>query len=77
MFLLLSQIFFHPLIAGLVLAAVLAAIMSTMSSQMIVCSSALVEDLYNLMGRKGSPKSLVLLGRLLMPWTRTRTGEAS
>ncbi|WP_279403197.1 hypothetical protein [Arthrobacter sp. JCM 19049] len=48
----------------LVLAAVLAAIMSTMSSQMIVCSSALVEDLYNLMGRKGSPKSLVLLGRL-------------
>ena len=63
-FLLLSQIFFHPLIAGLVLAAVLAAIMSTMSSQMIVCSSALVEDLYNLMGRKGSPKSLVLLGRL-------------
>ncbi len=46
------------------LAAVLAAIMSTMSSQMIVCSSALVEDLYNLMGRKGSPKSLVLLGRL-------------
>lgn len=31
-FLLLSQVFFHPLIAGLVLAAVLAAIMSTMSS---------------------------------------------
>lgn len=63
-FLLLSQIFFHPLIAGLVLAAVLAAIMSTMSSQMIVCSSALVEDLYNIVGRKGSPKTLVTLGRL-------------
>ncbi|MCW4467062.1 sodium/proline symporter PutP [Glutamicibacter sp. MNS18] len=62
-FLLLSQIFFHPLVAGLVLAAVLAAIMSTMSSQMIVCSSALVEDLYNIMGRKSSPKTLVVLGR--------------
>ncbi|MGP9786680.1 sodium/proline symporter PutP [Glutamicibacter sp. 287] len=62
-FLLLSQIFFHPLIAGLVLAAVLAAIMSTMSSQLIVCSSALVEDLYNITGRKASPKALVMLGR--------------
>ncbi|WP_404286838.1 sodium/proline symporter PutP [Glutamicibacter arilaitensis] len=62
-FLLLSQIFFHPLIAGLVLAAVLAAIMSTMSSQLIVCSSALVEDLYNISGRKASPKALVMLGR--------------
>ena len=63
-FLLLSQIFFHPLVAGLVLAAVLAAIMSTMSSQMIVCSSALVEDLYNIMGRRSTPKKLVLLGRM-------------
>ncbi|MFR0637669.1 MULTISPECIES: sodium/proline symporter PutP [Micrococcaceae] len=62
-FLLLSQVFFHPLIAGLVLAAVLAAIMSTMSSQLIVCSSALVEDLYNIAGRKASPKALVNLGR--------------
>lgn len=62
-FLLLSQTFFHPLIAGLVLAAVLAAIMSTMSSQLIVCSSALVEDLYNITGRKASPKALVNLGR--------------
>ncbi|MFJ2619354.1 sodium/proline symporter PutP [Glutamicibacter sp. NPDC087344] len=62
-FLLLSQIFFHPFVAGLVLAAVLAAIMSTMSSQMIVCSSALVEDLYNISGRKASPKALVMLGR--------------
>jgi len=63
-FLLLSQVFFHPLIAGLVLAAVLAAIMSTMSSQLIVCSSALVEDLYNITGRKASPKALVMLGRV-------------
>ncbi|GAA1408143.1 sodium:proline symporter [Glutamicibacter uratoxydans] len=62
-FLLLSQIFFHPFVAGLVLAAVLAAIMSTMSSQLIVCSSALIEDLYNISGRKASPKMLITLSR--------------
>jgi sodium/proline symporter len=64
-FLLLSQILFHPFVAGLVLAAVLAAIMSTISSQLIVCSSALVEDLYKIVGKKdATPQQLVLLGRL-------------
>ncbi|MFO7690298.1 MAG: sodium/proline symporter PutP [Cryobacterium sp.] len=64
-FLLLSQTLFHPFIAGLVLAAVLAAIMSTISSQLIVSSSALVEDLYKIIGKKdASPKQLVMLGRL-------------
>lgn len=60
-----SQILLHPLVSGLVLAAVLAAIMSTVSSQLIVCSSALVEDLYKIVG-KGAPSSkrLVMLGRL-------------
>ena len=62
--LMLSQALLHPLIAGLVLAAVLAAIMSTFSSQLIVCSSALVEDIYKVM-KKDPPaeKTLVLLGR--------------
>lgn len=63
-FLLLSRIFFHPFVAGLVLAAVLAAIMSTMSSQLVVCSSALVEDLYNMVGRKSTAKQQLVLGRL-------------
>ncbi|WP_417218318.1 sodium/proline symporter PutP [Arthrobacter sp.] len=62
-FLLLSQIFFHPFIAGLVLAAVLAAVMSTISSQLIVSSSALVEDLYNIVGRESTAKKQVMLGR--------------
>ncbi|WP_026530120.1 sodium/proline symporter PutP [Haematomicrobium sanguinis] len=63
-FLVLSQIFFHPLVAGFVLAAVLAAIMSTISSQLVVCSSALVEDLYHLVvRRKLSPQQGVNLGR--------------
>ncbi len=64
-FLLLSQTLFHPFIAGLVLASVLAAIMSTISSQLIVSSSALVEDLYKIVGKKdATPKQLVMLGRL-------------
>ena len=61
-FLDLSQILFHPFIAGLILAAVLAAIMSTLSSQLIVCSSALVEDLYGIFSSKklSAAKSLRL-----------------
>ena len=60
----LSQIFFHPLIAGFVLSAVLAAIMSTISSQLIVSSSALVEDLYRTFTtRTPSQKSLLRLGQ--------------
>src|SRR5699024_5617406 len=47
-FLLLSQVLFHPFVAGLILAAVIAAIMSTMSSQLLVSASALVEDIYGL-----------------------------
>ena len=63
-FLLLSQILFHPFIAGLVLAAVLAAIMSTVSSQLLVCSSALIEDLYKIFGKELSAPQQVFLGRL-------------
>lgn len=64
-FLALSQAFFHPLIAGVVLAAVLAAIMSTISSQLVVSSSALVEDLYNMIAKKDlTPKQGVILGRI-------------
>ncbi|WP_248124178.1 sodium/proline symporter PutP [Micrococcus lacusdianchii] len=63
-FLVLSAILFHPFVAGLVLAAVLAAIMSTISSQLIVCSSALVEDLYKVVGRHPSARAGLWLGRI-------------
>lgn len=63
--LVMSQTLLHPFVAGLVLAAVLAAIMSTISSQLIVCSSALVEDLYRVLKKTPpDPKRMVLLGRL-------------
>ena len=61
--LIMSQTLLHPLVAGLVLAAVLAAIMSSLSSQLIVCSSALVEDLFRLVGKDVKERQLVLLGR--------------
>ena len=65
MFLTLGQIVFHPLVAGFLLAAVLAAIMSTISSQLIVTSSALIEDLYKVLLRKnGSDREYVFMGRL-------------
>ena len=64
-FLQMAQILFHPMIAGFVLAAVLAAIMSTVSSQLIVCSSALVEDLALMVfKRELTPRQQVWLGRM-------------
>ena len=64
-FIVLGQIFFHPLFAGLMLAAVLAAIMSTISSQLIVTSSALTEDLYKIIFKKEkSDKQYVFFGRM-------------
>ena len=42
----LAQILFNPWIAGILLSAILAAVMSTLSCQLLVCSSAITEDLY-------------------------------
>ena len=64
-FLDMGRILFHPLIAGLILTAVLAAIMSTISSQLLVVSSALIEDIYNgLINKNASDQSLKNLSRI-------------
>ena len=64
-FIALGQLLFHPLVAGFMLAAILAAIMSTISSQLLVSSSALVEDLYHAFNRRElGEKRSVLLGRV-------------
>ncbi|WP_125783280.1 sodium/proline symporter PutP [Pseudoalteromonas rubra] len=64
-FLILSELLFHPLIAGFLLAAILAAIMSTISSQLLVSSSSLTEDFYKIFLRKdASDTELVLVGRI-------------
>ncbi len=64
-FIVMSQILFHPFIAGIALAAILAAVMSTISSQLIVTSSALIEDMYKALFKKdGTDKHYVFMGRL-------------
>lgn len=63
-FLALTQAVMHPVVAGLLLAAVLAAIMSTADSQLLVSSSALAEDFYKaLFRRAASQTELVWVGR--------------
>jgi len=53
-----------PLLAGFLLAAILAAIMSTADSQLLVTSSALTEDFYRVLVRKNaSDKELVWVSR--------------
>ncbi len=53
-----------PLIAGLLLAAILAAIMSTADSQLLVTSSAITKDFYKVWLRKGaSEQELVWFSR--------------
>jgi SSS family solute:Na+ symporter/sodium/proline symporter len=64
-FILLSQVLFNPYISGFLLAAILAAIMSTISSQLLVSSSSLTEDLYKVFLRKQATQfELVTVGRL-------------
>jgi SSS family solute:Na+ symporter/sodium/proline symporter len=64
-FIVLSQILFSPLVAGFLLAAILAAIMSTISSQLLVTSSSLTEDLYKtFLHKEASDKQQVLVGRI-------------
>jgi sodium/proline symporter len=64
-FILFSQLLFHPLIAGFLLAAILAAIMSTISSQLLVTSSSLTGDFYQaFLNKEATDKQLVFVGRL-------------
>ncbi|UTV30781.1 sodium/proline symporter PutP [Photobacterium atrarenae] len=64
-FMLLVNAIFHPVIAGILLAAILAAIMSTADSQLLVSSSALAEDFYKQVLRpQASTEEIVLVGRV-------------
>ena len=64
-FLVFSQLLFHPLVSGFLLAAILAAIMSTISSQLLVASSSLTRDIYKLfLDKEASEARQVLVGRI-------------
>jgi sodium/proline symporter len=61
----LVSLLFHPIPAGICLAAILAAIMSTADSQLLVSSSAFTKDLYQLLFSKTLTGSeLVQTGRI-------------
>lgn len=63
----LSKLLFNQWIAGIILAAILAAVMSTLSCQLLVCSSALTEDFYRAYFRpKAKQRELVWVGRSMV-----------
>ena len=60
----LLRLLLHPLPAGICLAAILAAIMSTADSQLLVASSALTEDIYKLFNKSfNGEANLIPMGR--------------
>ena len=63
-FIVLAEALFNPWIAGVLLSAILAAVMSTLSCQLLVCSSALTEDFYHGFIRPhAGERELVWIGR--------------
>jgi sodium/proline symporter len=66
-FIALAGLLFNPWIAGVLLSAILAAIMSTLSCQLLVCSSALTEDFYRgFLRPRASQRELVWFGRAMV-----------
>lgn len=65
----LAQEHFHPVLFGVVLASIFAAIMSTADSQLLVAASSVVRDVYEKIIRKGedvSQRILVLYSRIVV-----------
>ncbi|RAX56647.1 sodium:proline symporter [Helicobacter monodelphidis] len=63
-FIVMSQLLFNPWVAGILLSAILAAIMSTASSQLLVSSSTIAEDFYRRVFKKdASEKNVMFMSR--------------
>lgn len=66
-FITLAEQLFNPWVAGVLLSAILAAVMSTLSCQLLVCSSALTEDFYRgFLRPQASQRELVWVGRAMV-----------
>lgn len=66
-FLLLAKSMFLPWVTGILLAAVLSAIMSSSSAQLLISSSALTEDMFHrFLRRRASQSELVFISRLMV-----------
>jgi len=69
LFPMLAQLHLHPILFGIVLASIFAAIMSTADSQLLVAASSVVRDIYEKIYRKGEvvpQKKLVLYSRIVV-----------
>ena len=63
-FIVMSQLLFNPWITGILLSAILAAIMSTASSQLLVSSSTIAEDFYKrIFNKEAESQTVMRLGR--------------
>ncbi|WP_104696937.1 MULTISPECIES: sodium:solute symporter family transporter [unclassified Helicobacter] len=64
-FIAISQILFNPWMCGILLSAILAAIMSTASSQLLVSSSTIAQDFYHkILKKEASEKSIMRISRI-------------
>jgi sodium/proline symporter len=64
-FMAMTAMLFHPVVAGICLSGILAAVMSTADSQLLVASSAVSEDLYKgMLRRRATPAELLWVGRI-------------
>lgn len=64
-FILMSTTFLHPVLAGVCLSGILAAVMSTAAAQLLVASSAFAQDIYKgLVRPRSEGKELLWVGRL-------------
>ena len=66
-FIVLTQVLFNPWIGGILMSAILAAVMSTLSCQLLVCSSTITEDFYRKFFRpNAAPFELMWFGRTMV-----------
>jgi sodium/proline symporter len=66
-FITIAQVLFNPWLAGILLSAILAAVMSTLSCQLLICSSVLTEDCYKAFLRPAATQTeLVWMGRTMV-----------
>ena len=63
----LAKKYFHPILAGFLMSAIIAASMSTADSQLLVASSSFTSDIYKPIIRKGAKdKEVMWIGRLVV-----------
>jgi sodium/proline symporter len=66
-FVVLSKMLFHPLLAGIMMAGILAAVMSSSDSYLLIASSALAKDLYQGVFKKNATdKNVMFVSRIAL-----------